>query len=85
MNSPEEESDSTRDAYYSLKRLTAYSGMSIRTLRTYLKDGVHPLPHFKVGAKILVKRSDFDAWITTFRQVRTSRVDALLSELTRGL
>ena len=79
-----EESDDARDAYYSLKRLTAYSGMSLRTLRTYLRDGIHPLPHFKVGGKILVKRSDFDEWITTFRQTRVSRVDVLVRDLTQG-
>jgi excisionase family DNA binding protein len=84
MNSARKESDGAPDGYYSLKRLTSYSGMSLRTLRTYLKDGAHPLPHFKVGGKILVKRSDFDAWITAFRYTHASRLDALVNELTQG-
>jgi excisionase family DNA binding protein len=84
MNIATEESDGAPDAYYSLRRLTSYSGMSLRTLRTYLKDGTYPLPHFKVGGKILVKRSDFDAWITAFRHTHVSRVDALVNELSQG-
>jgi hypothetical protein len=27
----------------------------------------HPLPHFKIGGKILVKRDDFDQWIAGHR------------------
>ena len=78
------ESDGVPDAYYSLKRLSAYSGIGLRTLRTYLRDRAHPLPHFRVGGKILVRRSDFDTWIIAFRQAHVSRVDALVNELTKG-
>ena len=56
------------DPFLSLKALATYSGLSVRTLREYLTDSVNPLPHYRVGAKILVRRSEFDGWIVTYRQ-----------------
>jgi Helix-turn-helix domain len=57
----------TDDPYFSLPRLAAYSGLSVRTLRDYLRDPVGPLPHFRTKGKILVRRSEFDAWMRRFR------------------
>jgi len=53
--------------YLDLRRLAAYSGLSIRTLRSRLVDPIHPLPHFRVGGKILVSRAHFDTWVRQFR------------------
>lgn len=55
------------DGYLPLKALVAYSGLSLRTLRTYLVNRSHPLPCYRVGGKILVRRSEFDAWAQQFR------------------
>jgi hypothetical protein len=45
----------------------------------------HPtLPHYRIGAKILVKRSEFDAWAARFRATSSSSVDALVAETLRG-
>jgi excisionase family DNA binding protein len=55
------------DPYLSLKALAGYSGLSVRKLRAYLKDSLRPLSHYRVGGKILVRRSEFDAWIATYR------------------
>lgn len=54
------------DGYVSLKELASYSGMSERTLRTYLTYAAHPLPHYHIGRRVLVKRSEFDAWMQSF-------------------
>ena len=54
------------DAYLPLKALALYSGLSVRTLRAHLADAVRPLPHFRVGGKILVRRSEFDEWVVQF-------------------
>ncbi len=73
--------------YLSLKGLSAYSGMSVRTLRKALTDPVHPLPHYRPGGprgKVCVRRSDFDQWIARFRQ-EGSDVDALVSEIAKGV
>src|SRR5262245_48011229 len=74
------------DAYFPLRVLAGYSGLSIRTLRSHLTHGSPPLPHYRIGGKIVVKRSEFDAWASAFRVVsnadRTARV---IDELLNGL
>ena len=56
------------DPYLGLKALATYSGLSVRTLRSHL-DGQPDvaLPCYRVGGKILVRRSEFDAWIAQYR------------------
>ena len=69
------------DPYLSLRRLSAYSGVSIRTLRAWIKDALHPLPYFRVGGavgKVLVRRSDFDRWMTRHRVEGDADLDALV-------
>ena len=70
------------DAYLSLKALATYSGLSVRTLRTHLAHRVHPLPHYRVGGRVLVKKSEFDAWASQFRvTARAGALDALVDEV----
>jgi hypothetical protein len=72
--------------FLSLRALAAYGGLSVRKLRDYLEDSSHPLPHFRVGGKILVRRSDFDTWISRFRRVANKPdVDAIVTEVLAGL
>ena len=72
--------------YFSLRALAVYSGLCNRTLREYIHDRVHPLPHFRIGGKILVKRDDFDHWAMQFRRV-TSAIDvgAIVDDVLRDL
>jgi hypothetical protein len=50
-----------KDQYFDLPGLKAYSCIPVPTLRDYIKrDG---MPCFKLRGKILVKRSEFDAWM----------------------
>jgi excisionase family DNA binding protein len=67
------------DPFLSLKALAAYSGLSVRKLRDCLDDPRHPLPHYRVGGKILVRRSEFDAWIATYRRVGDTAVDRIVA------
>jgi hypothetical protein len=46
---------------------------------------VHSLPYYRIGGKVLVRRSDYDAWAARFRAVEVSSVDALVSEAMSGL
>jgi hypothetical protein len=55
------------DPFLSIPALVAYSSLSERMLRGFLRDPEHPLPHFRIGARVLVRRSDFDAWMQVFR------------------
>jgi hypothetical protein len=79
-------SDEIPNAYLPVRKLVAYSGLCERTLRGHLVDPVRPLPHFRIGGKILVRRSDFDAWAGQFRIVRQAAdVDALVDDVVAGL
>ena len=73
------------DWYLSLRALSVYGGLSVRTLRGHLTHPARPLPHYRVGGKILVKRSEYDAWIRAFRTAETSQVDAIVADVLAGL
>ncbi len=73
------------DAYLPLSALSAYSGLSVRTLRGRLHDPEGPLPHFRIGAKILVKKSDYDAWALRFRDARPATLDKVLDDVLKDL
>jgi hypothetical protein len=51
------------DRYLRLSDLVRYSTLSIRTLRRYMHDAIDPLPVHRIGGCLLVKRSEFDAWL----------------------
>jgi len=71
--------------YLTIKQLRTYSGFSERTLRSFLTDPVHPLPHFRVGRKaIRVKRADFDQWIEHHRADHGAEVDRVVEEVLGG-
>jgi excisionase family DNA binding protein len=46
-----------------LRALTMYAAVSERTIREWLHRSLNPLPAVRVGTKILVRRSIFDAWL----------------------
>ena len=74
------------DPYLSLKALAKYSGCSVRWLRDRLTDPHHPLPRYRLpSGKILVRRSEFDAWIARYRQVGDPQVDRIVAEALDGL
>src|SRR5258706_4554518 len=56
--------DRAASEYLPLRALAAYSGLSVRTLRRHLVDRVRPLPCYRIGGKVLVRRSDIDPWAT---------------------
>jgi hypothetical protein len=57
----------SRPEYLDLKTLAAHASCSVRWLRDRLVDRIHPLPHHRVGGKVLVKKEDFDSWMVQFR------------------
>lgn len=70
------------DAYLSLRALASYSGLSARTLRTYLELPPHEaLPCYRVGGKVLVRRSEFDQWIARYRAHGRPGLNRALREL----
>ena len=83
------------DPWLSLQALSAYSGLSVRTLRACLTEPHRPLPHYRmkephvlptragksrtVSGKILVRRSEFDRWMDAFKY--TPDLDRLVDEV----
>jgi hypothetical protein len=80
-------SDSARfdDGYLPVKDLAVYSGLCVRTLRNYISHPSHPLPCYRIGGKVLVRRSEFDQWALQFREEPSSVVNSLVTEALRGL
>ena len=74
-------SGSLADPYLDLRGLAEYSTLSLRTLARHLGDPTRPLPHYKVRGKILVRRSEFDAWMQGFRRHPTVAVPRLVDEV----
>lgn len=73
------------DPYLSLRALAGYSGLSVRRLRTLLDDPGHPLPCFRIGGKILVRRSEYDAWAVRYRREGRGDVDRVVSDVLESL
>jgi hypothetical protein len=69
----------------SLRALSAYSGLSVRKLRDHLDNPAHPLPFYRVVGKILVRRSEFDAWMAHYRQRGQTDVDSIVREVLKDL
>lgn len=69
------------DRLLSLRSLSNYSGLSPRTLRDHLHNPICPLPHFRVGGKILIRQSEFNRWIEHFRARKTIAVDTLVNDV----
>src|SRR6266404_2452113 len=70
------------DRYMSLKALARYSGLSVRTLRAHIADGMHPLPCYRpsggAAGKVLVRRSEFDRWMARDRVEGKAALDAMV-------
>jgi lambda repressor-like predicted transcriptional regulator len=69
----------------SLKALSGYSGLSVRTLRTLLKDPDHPLPCYRIGGKVLVRRSEYDTWAARYRQVGNADLNRVVAAVVRDV
>src|SRR5712692_1262626 len=57
------------DPYLSVEALSEYASISERTIRNLIADSVRPLPHFKIGSRVAVRRSDYDAWVIAHRRI----------------
>jgi hypothetical protein len=73
------------DCFLPLGALAKVAGLSVKKLRSLLADLVAPLPHFRPGAKILVKWSEFEAYMERFRASASVDVDRMVQELMEGI
>ncbi|MFH1885423.1 MAG: helix-turn-helix domain-containing protein [Pseudomonadota bacterium] len=75
------------DSYLTKAELSELTGISIRTVHEWLHAPSDPLPHYKIGRRILVRRSEFDAWAAKRRVSgdESPRVDAIVNEVLSGM
>lgn len=73
------------DHYLPLRELARYSGLSVRTLRSYLVNSTAPLPHYRVGGRVLVRRSEFDMWAQRFRRASAGILDTMVDDIMKTL
>jgi excisionase family DNA binding protein len=57
------ETDDDGDRYFRPLELVRYSGLSNRTLQRLMAAKVDPLPSYRVGRIVLVRKRDFDQWL----------------------
>jgi excisionase family DNA binding protein len=73
--------------WLSLKKITHYANISERTLRAWIHSPLDPLPAVRVAGKILVRRSEFDAWLTRHRvrPLETVDLDGIVRDALHGV
>ena len=70
------------DPFLSLRAASEYLGLSIKTLRRAVNGAPdEALPCYRVGALILVRRSEIDAWMAQRRMVGRPSLVAAMREL----
>ena len=72
-----------KDQFFDLKGLSAYSAISVGSLRDYLKSG--GLPYFKLRGRVLIKRSEFDSWIESYRINKKQDLNNVVDEILTSL
>lgn len=70
--------------WFDLKALQRYACVSERTLRTWIHRAVDPLPAFRIGTKLFVRRAAFDTWMEAHR-VTPIDVDSILARVIGSL
>lgn len=73
----------SEDRYFDLQSASAYSSLGISTIRAYIRSA--GLPSFRVKGKILIKRSEFDAWIESFRIKKEDDLAQIVDETVQQL
>lgn len=80
---PTDHNQYRKQGYLSKAQAAAYLCLSTRTLEKHLQT----IPHFRVGRKILFRRSELDQWLEQYREpvVDLMRiVDSVMEKVTGG-
>jgi len=68
-----------KDQFFDLRGLAAYASLSVSSLRNLIKSD--RLPCFRLRGKLLVKRSEFDHWMSRYRLRSQRDVNSLVDEV----
>jgi excisionase family DNA binding protein len=56
------------DSYLTLPAAARYTSLSVRVLRAAIaRDQADAVPHFRVGRRVLIRKSDLDMWLSNCR------------------
>lgn len=77
------EPTSLKDGYLDLPGLAKYCSLKVPTLRGHIRSG--DLPAYKVKGKILIRKSEFDLWISAFRINKKQNLDTLADDVLKSL
>ena len=67
--------------YFTVNGAALYLSMSERTIRSCLTDPLDPIPHFRKGRMIRIRRSELERWFENHRAVDLIEIDKLVDEL----
>ncbi len=70
-----------QDRYLDKREAASYTSLSIRNLEARLAE----IPHFRVGKKILFKKSEIDKWMETYREGGTQNLDRIADEVIENI
>ncbi len=70
-----------RDRYLDKREAAAYTTLSIRNLETRLDE----IPHYRVGRKILFKKSELDHWMESHREGGSHDLDKIADDAVKTL
>lgn len=70
------------DEYLTLAQLAGYAKISVRQLRKYLAlPPAQALPCYRPGRKVLIRRAEFDVWLSQYRHRGKPALVQVLREL----
>ena len=80
---PCKKENDTETQYLDLKKLSAYASMGVPTLRERLREG--KLPFYKLRGKILVRKTDFDEYMQSYRVDKSEDLDELVEDVIEAM
>ena len=80
---PCEKGTDTEVEYLDLKKLSVYASLGVPTLRERLREG--KLPFYKQRGKILVRKTDFDEYMQSYRVDKREDLDELVDDVINAM
>ena len=71
----------SQDRYMNKREAATYISLSTRNLEARLPE----IPHYRVGKKILFKKSEIDKWMETYREGGTQNLDRIADEVIESI
>ena len=69
------------DRYMDKRGAAKYTSLAVRNLESHLDE----IPHFRVGNKVLFKKSELDHWMETHREGDSRNLDLIADEAVKDL